>query len=329
MSAWGSPWYRVWVIGGLLVIVGVSIGLGLANPTDQRVIFAILPMLAIYMGGIFVMQARAATRPEATPMSTRAEEPASGADPPKGWNELTRVLAVKPIDPAAERAARRASGGVWLSQVRLGAVLTALILVGVGLFYGGVDATLRPFGDSGPGLPVVFLPIFALIVFAVLRIPFTIRQSVSASDAYLEPLGLRVTETPKVGVRPRYGGSGMQSAAYGPTVMSGTRHGRKVRIELEGSEYETTVSGRTPSFSVAGADGRLATKGDAPAAVKESLEPLSADPRWREVEVEGGADGIAVRRRLRGSASTEALWMDDLWLAERLADAVRPSRRRA
>src|SRR5215211_7407226 len=183
MSAWGSPWYRAWVIGGLVVIVGVTVALGLANPTDQRVIFAILPMLAIYMGGIFVMQARAATNPRGSPMSTRAEEPAHGADPPKGWNELSRVLAVTPIDPAAERAARKTSGGVWLSQVHTGAVLTAAILIGVGLFYGGVDATLSPFGESGPGVPVVFLPIFAVIVFAVLRIPFAIRHSVSASEA--------------------------------------------------------------------------------------------------------------------------------------------------
>src|SRR5215218_2566513 len=174
MSAWGSPWYRAWVIGGLLVIVGVSVGLGLANPTDQRVIFAILPMLAIYMGGIFVMQARAATSPRGSPMSTRAEEPAHGADPPKGWNELSRVLAVNPIDPAAERAARKASGGVWLSQVHTGAVL----------------------------------------------------------------------------------------------------------------------DGRTPRFSVASDEGKLAAEGDAPAAVAKALEPLSADERWRRVTAEGGAEGI-------------------------------------
>jgi hypothetical protein len=67
--------------------------------------------------------------------------------------------------------------------------------------------------------------------------------------------------------------------------------------------------------------------GDAPAAVVKALEPLSADLWWRRVTAEGGADGIVVRRRVRGGASTEALWMDDLWLAERLADAVGSSRR--
>jgi hypothetical protein len=46
-------------------------------------------------------------------------------------------------------------------------------------------------------------------------------------------------------------------------------------------------------------------------------------------EAEGGADGIVVRRRVGGGASTEALWMDDLWLAERLADAAGSSRRRS
>jgi hypothetical protein len=63
MGGWcRSPAYLIWVIGGLVVIIGVTVALGLSNPTDQRDIFAILPMLAVYMGGIFVMQARAARR---------------------------------------------------------------------------------------------------------------------------------------------------------------------------------------------------------------------------------------------------------------------------
>jgi hypothetical protein len=73
--------------------------------------------------------------------------------------------------------------------------------------------------------------------------------------------------------------------------------------------------------------GKLGVEGDTPAAVVKALEPLSADPRWRRVTAAGVADGIVVRRRVRGRPSTEALWMDDLWLAERLADAVGSSRR--
>ena len=104
--------------------------------------------------------------------------------------------------------------------------------------------------------------------------------------------------------------------------MSGRRHGRSVRIEMLASDYETRVSKRAPSFSVTSDDGKLKPAREAPAAVAGALDPLSADARWRGVEVEGGSEGIVVRRRVKGRARMESLWMDDLWLAERLADAV-------
>jgi hypothetical protein len=212
MSWWGSTGYRIWVIGGLVVIVGASVGLGLANPTDQRVIFAILPLLAIYMGGIFVMQGRAARRTARADDSRKGQsgERVSAGEPPTRRAELARALAVEPFDPGAERAARKASGGVLLSQVSSAAVLTAMILIGVGLYYGGVDETLYPLGDTGPGIPIVFLPIFVMIAFLVLRIPFAIGRSVEASNLQLEPLGLALTETP-----PRRGAGGVDSTRRG------------------------------------------------------------------------------------------------------------------
>lgn len=324
MGGWyRSPAYLIWVIGGLVVIVGVTVALGLSNPTDKRVIFAILPMLAVYMGGIFVMQARAARRAAIGESAQEpVPEPASGPGPPAGRAELARALAVKAIDPAARQAARRSSAGIWLSQVTYAAVLTAMILVGVGLYYGGVDETLYPFGDTGPGVPVAFLPIFAMIAFLVLRIPFTLRGSVEASNVELEPLGLELTETPRIGVRPRWGGSGLQTDVRGPSVLAGHRHGRAVRIELDASSYETRVAQRAPSFQVSGKDGRLAAAGDAPAAVRDAVAALEPAARWRGVKVEAGDDGIVVKRRGGVRTSEERRWMDDLWLAERLADAV-------
>jgi hypothetical protein len=239
---------------------------------------------------------------------------------------MSRTLALGPADEAAKRRATAGMGGLMMGQVRYGALLCAAILICVGLFYGGVDSTWYPLGDSGPGLPVAFLPIFALIVYGVLRIPFTMASAQGAGNAYLEPLGLSITEMPKVGVRPRYGGSGMQTDVRGPTVIEGTRHGRKVRVELEAGGYRTALSGSTSTFSVNSEDGRLVAGGRAPKAVREAVEPLSADKRWKSVEVSGGSDGVVVERKVRGTASSQQLWMDDLWLAERLAGAARPSR---
>ncbi len=322
MSAWSSPGYRIWVIGGLAAIVGVSVALGLQNPNGQWIIFVVLGMLAVYLAGIFAFQGRAArqlARGE-TPTGETGEL-ARGADPPKGWREMSRVLAVGPIDETARRGATAGMGRFMMGQVGYGALLCAAILICVGLFYAGANRTWYPLGDGGPGLPVAFIPIFVLIIIGVLRIPFTMASAASAGNEYLRPLGLAITQMPKVGARSRYGGSGLQTDIRGPTVMEGERHGRKVRIELEGGEYRTALSGATSSFKVKGEDGRLTAGERAPKAIREAIEPLSADRRWKSVEASGGADGVVVERRVRGRAS-EQLWMDDLWLAERLADAA-------
>jgi hypothetical protein len=279
MNSWGSTGYRIWVFGGLVVIVGVSVGLGLANPADQRVIFAILPLLAIYMGGIFVMQGRAARRTATADDAGEAEfeEPVTADEPPTGRAELARALALKPIDPGAQRAARKASGGVLLSQVVSAAALTAMILIGVGLYYGGVDETLYPLGDSGPGIPIVFVPIFAMIAFLVLRIPFTIGRSVEASNMRLEPLGLALTETPRIGVRARWSGSGLQTDVRGPSVITGRRHGRPVRIEMDAKRFETRVATGSPTFSVRSKDKKAPTRGRCAGA--RTRDALRARPR--------------------------------------------------
>jgi hypothetical protein len=324
MNWWGSTGYRIWVVGGLFVIVGVGVGLGLANPADQRVIFAILPLLAIYMGGIFVMQGRAARRSATAdvPGEAQSEEPVTADEPLTRRAELARALALKPINPGAQRAARKASGGVWLSQVVSAAVLTAMILIGVGLYYGGVDETLYPLSDTGPGIPVVFVPIFAMIAFLVLRIPFTIGRSIEASNMQLEPLGLALTETPRIGVRPRWAGSGLQTDVRGPSVITGRRYGRPVRIEMDAKRFETRVATRSPTFSVRSRDRRLEPAGDAPAGVREVLSVLGPAARWRGVTVEAGEEGIVVSRRGGATAASEQRWMAALWLAERLADAI-------
>jgi hypothetical protein len=66
----------------------------------------------------------------------------------------------------------------------------------------------------------------------------------------------------------------------------------------------------------------LLRPGDAPAAVRDALAALEPAARWRGVKVEAGDDGLLVKRRGSVRASEERRWMDDLWLAERLADAV-------
>ena len=323
-----TPGYKLWVFGGLATIVVVLIALGMANPSGEGLIFVALPMLAVYLGGIFYLQAKMVDRTEEELTLTGAgDEPAaataSQSGPPADWKDLMRVLAVNEIDSAEQLSAAQGMTGMARGQIRDGAVLCLFILVGVGLFYAGVDSAFRPFGETGPGFPVVFIPIFAFIVYLVAKIPFNLAGARASSDAYLEPLGLAITKMPDIGVKPRYGGSGMQTDVSGPTVMAGTRHGAPVEISIEARESETRVGAETPRFSVKGDDERLTAGDGAPDAVRAAVAEIGRDRRWKRVEVTGGADGVVVKRRFRGSQHTQWLWMADLWLAERLATAAR------
>jgi hypothetical protein len=247
----------------------------------------------------------------------------ASSGPPADWKDLMRVLAVGEIDPAARREATRGMTGVARGQIRDAAILCLLILVGMGLYYAGVGGVLRPFGETGPGFPVALLPVFAMIVYLVARIPFNIAAARESGDAYLEPLGLAIARIPDVGVKPRYGGSGMQTDVSGPTVMAGTRNGAPVEISIAARESEIRVGAETPRFSVKGDDERLTVDGDAPDGVRAMVAGMDRDRRWKRVEVSAGVDGVVVKRRFRGSQHTQWLWMADLWLAERLAAAAR------
>jgi hypothetical protein len=232
--------YKAWLIIGMMVIVTVMVSLGLAQPSNQNLVFVALILVGIYLAGIFYFQFRTVDRIEAGPAgasvgedAARGEAAAAGDHPPGDWQAMMRALAVKPMDAASQRAATGATTGIVRSQLKYGMLLCAAILIGVALFYGGVDAAIRPFGEGGPGFPVALAPVFLLIAYGVLRIPFTLAAAQGAGDAYLEPLGLRITEMPRVGVRPRLAGGGMQTDTSGPTVMSGERHGRKVEVRLD------------------------------------------------------------------------------------------------
>jgi peptidoglycan/LPS O-acetylase OafA/YrhL len=130
MNPWrSSPLYLAWVIGGLIAIVAFAILKGLSDPTDQSVIFWLIPMLALYMGGILLMQFRQANRVERD-----HPEAAAGSTGIVKWN------------------------------IVFAAVLCTAIFTGVAAFYAGVDAAFYPVGDGGPGFPAVLLPAILLVL---------------------------------------------------------------------------------------------------------------------------------------------------------------------
>ena len=206
-----------------------------------------------------------------------------------------RVLAVEEIDPAAQREATRGMTGMARGQIRDAAILCPLILVGVGLVTPASAACCAPSVSPAPGSRS---PCFrsSRSSSTSSRDPFNLAAARGSSDAYLEPLGLAITRMPDIGVKPRYGGRGMQTDVSGPTVMSGTRNGAPVEVSIEARESETRVGAETPRFSVKGDDERLTVDGDAPDGVRAAVQEMSRDRRWKRV------DGQRRRRRRRREA---------------------------
>ena len=78
------------------------------------------------------------------------------------------------------------------------------------------------------------------------------------------------------------------------------------------------IAGATPEFEFKARDGRLKAGKGAPAAVAAALKAVPNSTRWNGVRGGGDPDGLVVGRK--GAASGDMLL--DLWLAERLADAL-------
>ncbi|HEY6781416.1 MAG TPA: hypothetical protein VI111_10700, partial [Thermoleophilaceae bacterium] len=139
----------------------------------------------------------------------------------------------------------------------------------------------------------------------------------------MAPLGFEVTERPKVNIEVREATTGrVGPRVYGALAMSGERHGRPVSVRLGSGEVsphsEVAVRVATPAFKAKSRDGKVRPGDEVPAAIVESLRAMPNSTRWKKLTVEGGPEGIVVSRK----GGAQADWLCDLWLAERLADAI-------
>jgi hypothetical protein len=130
----------------------------------------------------------------------------------------------------------------------------------------------------------------------------------------IRPLGLELVEV--VRVEPRAFSPG--AVVCGRTEMAGLRHGRDVRVILDGLTSLITIAGDLPPFSLSACAARWHDLDAAPPAVRRWLGGLEPSRRWDGVRVASGSHGLQLERA-DGSTSS---WMHDLWLAEQLADAA-------
>jgi len=113
--------------------------------------------------------------------------------------------------------------------------------------------------------------------------------------------------------------------------LFGQRYGRQVEIRIGARDHGFKSSGAmvtwvrvsTSDWGAAGdRDGRVAADMSAPVGVEGVLGVMTAVPEvWRDVQIRGGAEGIVIMRKIGIKVHPQG-YLYDLWLAERLADAI-------
>jgi hypothetical protein len=311
--------FGVIAVAAIVVVIAFTTGEGQSNPkTTYALIFGVV---GLFMVILFALQrsdmGRAASgnvraTERAVAEGGRAiENPATMEEP-----QLWAALAVKPIDNEALEA-RSEMWDVGRRSLRLGMIVTLLIFLTVPPIY--LLESFVPLLIGGP-------------LIAIAAIYGSIRAVAPGGDLdegyenvgkAMAPLGFEVTERPQVSIETRDATTGRVGPKIrGALVLNGERHGRQVSVRLGSAEVsstsEITVGVAAPAFEAKSRDGKVRPPKDAPSAVAEALASVPNSTRWKKVEVEGGPEGIVVSRK----GGQQADWLCDLWLAERLADAV-------
>jgi hypothetical protein len=142
VNVWHDSWlYKLWVVGGLIAVVAFAVIGGTSDPGNQDFVFTLIPVIAVWVFGIFFLQ----------------------------WRGLQKDLKEEPktTQPIA---------GLLRWNIIFGAVLCVAIFVGVYLFYKDPDNTFHPLGEGGPGLPVFLIPAVVLVVYGALRTLHVLRE---------------------------------------------------------------------------------------------------------------------------------------------------------
>jgi hypothetical protein len=233
----------------------------------------------------------------------------------KSWNTLHQAMAIHggSVEELI-RNLRRANRPmlVWYGGINLLAlwILGPIVLGTVGVIRA-----------EGKDVGWIWLGgIFAGIVLQLVATPFLAGWGARrAKDAYLAPLDLALTGTPRVDLDPIGLLSGGQTLiADGAAVLEGQRRGRWVHIQAAGTHCLTVVQAGVPPFRVESQGGKLVPEGDAPEAVTQALRRLRKAKRWQGITLAAGTQGIGIQRQSKGAN----MWLYDLWLAEYLVHEI-------
>ena len=305
-----------YVLAGVAAVVALTLLAALVDPAGKTPLYVgtIAPILLLF--GVLGYQWVWAGRQGAPPSAAVTEEERRDAGRIADHWRMYEVLATGEIDPEAMRRARRATSSLVRDNVKLGAIVALLPVAAA------VMVATQTAPDFGSGAFLVLVPL-VLAPAALFWVRTMMARAAETGADMMAPLGLRMTAMPRVGIENRFGsGTGHGTRVEGATVLEGDRMGHAVRIEL-GSAQTTSVAARVPPFRIEPEGERLVAAAETPAPVRELLAGLGPSPRWGKLRrVEGGAGGIVIERKVDADNG----WMWDLWLAERLAEALEEAR---
>lgn len=320
MAAWNRIAYRLYVVLGIAGIVVATVLTALAHaddPGSRAPLYVGVGAVGAYLAGLLAFQWLILRDQGWVGASGRTDRDVL----PDGRDALIDALAITPPTGARRRAAAGIGTGITRHMAMLTLLVVAIMGGAIAYLVLGAEAAMSPLGAAGPSIPLVFLPAIVLIAAWAAAVPATVRWARRAQDAWLEPLGLHTAGLPGSVVLPDAQG-GLDHRLVGATTLSGFRHGRPVEVRMTGRGSTVRVGAQCPAFRGSSHEGRLRLdEPDARGRAAAALTEATAD-RWRRVTFTGGPDGIVVERRTSQTEALEARWLEDLWLAERLADAV-------
>ena len=291
-----------------------------ADPRDaspKGTLALIFGIIATFIVLMFTFQLLDLRRAEAADAGIEGMDPSEIENPATMEEpELFAAMAVKPIDADAVRA-RREMWGTVRASIHLGMLICALIFLSVPPLY--LFDTFIPLlvGGSLIGLIALFKSL------SLFRSGGDFDKAYDIAGRAMAPLGLEVVEKPTLHIEAKSAAPfRLGPALHGALVLEGRRHGRDVTIRMPTggvrAASEVSLAGTAPEFEFKTRDGRLKAGKGTPAAVAAALAAVPNSTRWNGVKGGGDEEGVAVSRK--GAASGDMLL--DLWLAERLAEAL-------
>jgi hypothetical protein len=320
-AGWDSILYRAYIIGGIVAIVAVVVVTGvLFDPHGIRniTLYSAFAAVSLYMLGILgYWWVKLLFEGYGDPKRMYVESP---DDTPeisalRSWSTLSEAMAIHGGDVDELKKLEKAARRPMIEWFGWTSVLVLYVLAFNWLFVLGII--------SGPRYIYFVAGVVALAIFMLVRTYFLLGGATAAGEyAYLRPLELSVVEAPTMDFKTIAGavvGAPWGAVAARATVMEGIRHDRPVQIVIDGKQTYTMVKAPTPSFTVESRQGKLVPQKGAPKAVIKSLKSLRKAKRWVDLELQAGPDGIAVERT---PGRKQNMWLYDLWLAERLLEAL-------